>query len=209
MEACRINDERDSYCKCIGNGSVQLPVNVKALSTKSWQRQSVDACFSLSDVQPPKTCSSSLCAHLNIVFAVPRGAVWPKIIVTSALGKTGETVNASRWSEGAAATGALGGGCCVSAAGVNLVLACVWRWQGSCCKGFRRKITGQSALLGGEEGAGSIGFFSRGALPKCKHEEFKCFGGCGYACTTFQVVVQWKMSVLLELNKVIYVLSCK
>jgi len=71
------------------------------------------------------------------VFVVPRGAVWPKIVVASALGKQrGETTNASRCSEGAAVTGALGGGCCVRAAAVYPVLACGERCQGSYCKGF-------------------------------------------------------------------------
>ena len=104
---------------------------------------------------------------------MPRGAVWPKTIVTSALGKErGETVNASRWSEGAAVTGALGGGRRASAAAVYPVIACAERCRGSYCKGFRRKIAGQSALLGSRGGAESIGLFSRDTLPKRRHKEF-------------------------------------
>lgn len=85
--------------------------------------------------------------------------------------------------------GALGDGHRVSAAAAQPVHACAEGCQGSCCKGFWRKVTGQSAHLGSKGGAESIGLFFRGGLPKYKH-----FGGCGYFCTTFQVVV-WMENV--------------
>lgn len=128
------------------------------MSTESWQRQSADACFGLADVQPLKTCFSSLCVHLNVIHGAKRSHLAQDYSDFCPWEERGETVNASRWSEGAAVTGALGGDWCVSAADVCPALARSDRWQGSCCKGFRGKKTRQFVLLGSKGEAGTWAF---------------------------------------------------
>lgn len=161
--------------------------------SESWQ--SADACFGLSDVQSLKTCFSSLCAHPNVIHGAKRSHLAQDYNDFCPWEERGGTVNASRWSEGAAVTGALGGDGCVSAAGVCPGLACSDRWQGSCCKGFQGKITGQFVLL---ESKGKAG--AQTCLQECPAKmQTKSFNA---SVQPSKQLFGWKMSMFLELSNV-------